>query len=210
MKLLYLISLCVLGFFVPTTLATENYTKDYSTFEVVNLSKGKLIRNWTSKEIEKYQENVSKRKFSGWRVTMINQEVEATFESDVLFSFSNTGTSEIEYSKTITYEKNAKTSISCSGGITYKTSGTVKKFKHNLDASVNFSYSNTSTVEQKQTDTVKMKIDPGYKAIVYMTGTARVTNGYAQRYLFWCRQGGGAFEYFTITSQYPRIKKVKI
>lgn len=188
---------------------TASSSKDYTSYPEINLSKGKLIRHWTNSDIGRYKLMVSRRRFAGWSTYVVNKEVEATFESEILFSFVNNGTTEIDYSKVITYDKNSKTSISCTGNIGYKTSGTLKKFKHNLDASVNISYSNTTTEDKKETDTLKMKIDPGYKAIIYMTGTARVTNGFAIRYLFWCRQQTGSFEYFTVTNLYPHIKKVK-
>lgn len=188
-----------------------NTVKDYENFASINMSKGKLIRNWTTNEINTYKSKVpSKRKFYGWQVYMVNEEVECSFESEILFSFYNTGTSTMEYNKTITYAKAVKTSISCTGSIGYTVSGTIKKFKNNLDTEVKYSYSSSTSTEEKQTDTLKITVEPGYKAIVYMTGTARVTNGYGQHYIFWCKNNSGAFEYFTITDQYPRVKKVAI
>mgnify|MGYP004632210555 CR=1 FL=1 len=210
MKLIYMIFIFINFFTIAPNIKKGANGNDYNQFQSVNLAKGKLIKNWTDKEKNQFVPSLNKRKFWGWNVIIINKEVEATFESEILFSFYNNGPTEMEYSKTITYDKSIKTSISSTGNISYKGTGTFKKFKHNLDSSINLSYTKTENKEEKQTDTIKIKVDPGYKAIIYMTGTARVTNGRAQRYFFWCKQNVGCFEYFTITSLYPRVKKVKI
>ncbi len=186
--------------------------KDYTEYQEIILSKGKMLANFTDEELQKYYKEVEKTKFFGWNTFIINKKYKANFISDTIYSFYNTGTTAVDYDLNCVYETTSKTSISCTGSISYSFKGTSenKRFKNDLDAALKMEYSNVTTDNYKQTEKMTIKIDPNTKLIIYISGSGTVLNGVGAYYIFWIRSELGGFEYFTVTDEYPRIEKISI
>lgn len=122
----------------------------------------------------------------------------------------NSGTTPLKYKVQVSAENCVKTSISCTGTIKYDVSGTIKKFKNGLDASLKIEESYQESQLVKQQENLEVDIDPGTVCIIYIQGTGLLTNGVASYYEWWIRRNEGGFEYFTITDSHLRIEKIKV
>ena len=60
---------------------------------------------------------------------------------------------------------------------------------------------------EKAIEKVDLVIEPNSRAIIYLIGRARVTNGVARVSIAYINTATFAFEYFTIINQYPRLEK---
>ena len=182
----------------------------YLNFEDLNITKGKLIDDYSSSDLKKHYKEVDKRKFSGWRTKTINNRVKATFITETIFSYYNDGYTAIDYHYKSEESETTKYSFSTTGSIGLKMDKSAKGFKNGLDGSLKMSYSQDSNKTKKETYDVKMKIDPGTQVNLYYYGEGKLTNGVAAKYIFWIRLDRGGFEVFEVSTKYHRLEKVRI
>lgn len=183
---------------------------DYLSFESITIYEGKFLSDYTDAEYKTYFKEVNKRRFAGWNVHYVYNDLKVTYKTKSIFSYYNDGTTAIEYN--YKFESNYTTSrnITSTGTIGISMSGPIKKFKGNLDASLKITSTTESTRKETETWTVKMQVDPQTMANLFVVGEGKITNGVASRYLFWLELEKGGFEVFVITTQYYRLEKVKI
>ncbi len=209
MKKLFIVILFIsFTFFVNNSCYAAS--DDYQTFSQMKLSSSKLLKNYTENELDEYYKLINKRKLEGWRIAYINKNIKANFVSETVFSIYNTGSSAIEYEISTVSEEINKISISYTGSISAKVSGSVKKFKGGLDASLKIESESNETMSLKTTEKFSICVDPHTKVSMYIAGSGYLTTGVACNYLFWFVKQKGAFEYFQITDIYPRIEKVAL
>ena len=207
MKKLLIISIFLFLFMVAKTV---DASEGYDTFQEIELSSGKLLRDYTEEEYNEYFQSVDKRKFWGWNVKTVNGNIKAKFLSETVFSYYNNGNTPITYEYELSKTVVNKFSISSSGTIKYKMDGTVAKFKNNLDSEVKINVTNEVASTTKEENTLQIIIDPKTVANLKVVGEGRVTNGVAAYYVFWIRTQRGGFEYFVVTTQYPRLEVLPI
>lgn len=183
---------------------------DYNGYAEIMLESGKLLSNYTMAEYDEYYASISKRRFWGWNVNIVNYKVPCTYIARTVYETTNSGEEEIVYEISVTTETEVKTNINATGTISYGLNGTVKKFKHDLDAKVSLEYKYQITEGTKRTEKLKVPVEGKTKLLVTISGTGYVTNGVAAFYMFWVEVEKGGFEYFTITNEYQKIEKVAI
>ncbi len=185
-------------------------SENYDTFQEIEINSGKMLEDYSEKEYEEYYKNVDKRKFWGWRTYIVNKNIKAKFISETVFSYYNNGTTPITYKYELNKSVVNKFSISSTGNIKYKMEGSVAKFKHNLDAEVKVNVTTETVTTTKEENNLAIIIDPKTVANLKIVGEARITNGVAAYYMFWIRTQRGGFEYFVVTTQYPRLEVLPI
>ena len=190
----------------PKVDASENY----NSFQEIEISKGKMLSDYTTSDYNKYYKEVDKRKFWGWRVNTVNKNVKAKFTSETVFSYYNNGKTPITYKYELSKTVVDKFSISATGTIKYKTEGNTTKFKHNLDTEVKINVTKEVVTTTKEENNLEIIIDPMTVANLRILGEATVTNGVAAYYILWIRIERGGFEYFVVTTQYPRLEVLPI
>ena len=190
----------------PKVEASENY----NSFQEIEISKGKMLSDYTTSDYNKYYKEVDKRKFWGWRVNTVNKNVKAKFTSETVFSYYNNGKTPITYKYELSKTVVDKFSISATGTIKYKTEGNTTKFKHNLDTEVKINVTKEVVTTTKEENNLEIIIDPMTVANLRILGEATVTNGVAAYYILWIRIERGGFEYFVVTTQYPRLEVLPI
>lgn len=193
-------------FFGMNTLGNTSY----HSFESLTINEGKLLEDFTSSEYNTYYKKVNKRKFSGWRVHKVHQNVKVTYVTETLFSYYNDGYTAINYTFKLDRKSTTKVSLSATGSIGIKIGKDGKGFKNNLDGSLKLSAEYTQTTEDKESYEMKFQVDPGTQVDLYIYGEGKITNGVAARYLFWMRLDRGGFEVFMVTTQYQRLEKKRI
>ena len=207
MKKLLIISIFLFLFMVNKTV---DASEGYDTFQEIELSSGMLLRDFTEEDYSKCYQNVDKRKFWGWNVQKVNGNIKAKFLSETVFSYYNNGSTPITYEYELSKTVVNKFSISSTGTLKYKMDGSVAKFKNNLDSEVKINVSNETVSTTKEENTLQIVIDPKTVANLKVVGEGRVTNGVAAYYVFWVRTQRGGFEYFVVTTQYPRLEVLPI
>lgn len=204
------ILLIYLLYFMFNIISINTFASHTSFQEITLNEEGKLLKDYTDDELEELYKEVSKRKFMGWNVYKVNEDVKASFIKETLFSYYNDGTSPIKYEYKYEEKDTSKISLSASGGIKTESSTTEKGFKNGLTKKLDIDASYTKTEETKIEETIKMDIDPGCKAVVYVCGEGVVFNGVASMYVFFIRVHTGGWEYFITTTQYRRMEKTFI
>ncbi len=179
---------------------------DYKTFNEIIMSEGKLLRYFTSEELEEYKSKL-KGKIAGVDVYIVNKNVEATYISETLYNVHNTGKTNVEYQLDITVTKNQKVSWEVSGDLNASAKGSIKMFQGNIDAKVGVDYKNINEKTEKTTEKIDLIVEPNSKAIIYLMGRGRVTNGVCRVSIAFIPTAVFGFEYFTIVNQYPRLEK---
>lgn len=182
-----------------------------NNFEEVTIEgKGKLLLDYTQKELKSFYKETDKRLFFGWRTYEINHNVKISFRKTTLFSYYNDGTTPITYEFQETKTKESKYVINSTGNINKSFSGTIEKFKLGLEDKLSINTSVTISASTKEVANTKIYVDPGTMLNLYVMGNGKVTNGAASYYTFWIRVNQGGYEYCNIASLFYRLEKVKI
>lgn len=182
----------------------------YEAFNEVMMVNGKLLANFTDSELKEYYEKVKHRQFWGINVYVVNKNVETTYISSTLYSVDNRGDTDVTYELDIVVETSQKTSWNVSGEMSGSAKGTINSFKSDLAAKAGVKFDSTTNQSRKETQKMKLTVEKNSRAIVYLMGNARVTNGVCACYVFWVNVATCGFEYFTIVNQYPRLEKRKL
>ena len=185
-------------------------SENYDTFQEIEISSGKMLEDYTEKEYQTYYKNVDKRKFWGWRTYTVNKNIKAKFISETVFSYYNNGQTPITYKYELNKTIVNKFSISATGNLKYSMNGSTAKFKYDLDSEIKVNVTNETTSTTKEENSLSIVIDPKTVANLKIVGEARVTNGVAAYYILWIRTQKGGFEYFVVTTQYPRLEVLPI
>ena len=156
MKKLLFVGLIIILSLVFRSIKVEA-SDDYNGFDEVVMESGKLLENFTDAEYNEYYSYVDKRKFWGWNVHIVNDKVPCTYIARTVYETTNDGTEEINYEVSVTTETEVRTIINASGSISYGLSGSVKKFKNDLDAEVDLEYKYQITEGKQRTEKIKCK-----------------------------------------------------
>lgn len=210
MRKVIIVILLAICSIICTNIESYADSNSYQTFNEIMMINGKLLANFTKEEMEEYKKAVEKFTFWGINVEVINKNIEATYISSTLYSVENNGDSDVSYELDVVVETSNKTTWSVSGDISGSAKGTVNSFKTDLAAKAGIDYSNVSTSSRKETQKFKVTVEKGSRAIVYLMGSGRVTNGVCSCYMFFVHMVTCGFEYFTLVNQYPRLEKRKL
>ena len=213
MTKLFILVLLVFSAVLITNILTKNVHAEtsYLTFQTIRLDRGKLLSKYSDSEYDKYYKYVDKRKMFGWRTYYVNKDVHCSYVSKTVFSYYNRGTSKINYTYNLTDVTTEKFSISSSGSISYsgQSQGT-KTFKHGLQSAlkldIDYSKQNQTTTKTN----LEITVDPLSVATLKIIGEGRISNGVACDYFFWIRTHRGGFEYFIVSTEYPRLEVLPI
>ena len=143
----------------------------------------------------------------GVDVYIVNKNVEATYISETLYNVYNSGNTNIEYQLDIEIQKSEKITWEVDGNLSAAAKGTIKMFQVNLESEVGVNYKNVTESSIKETEKLDLTVEPNSRAIIYLMGRARVTNGVARVCIMFIPTATFGFEYFTIINQYPRLEK---
>lgn len=186
-------------------LQTQVYA--YKHFEKIDVvGHGKLLKDFTKNDYEDYYKEVSKRRFLGWRVHIVNNEMKVKYVSETLFSYYNDGKSAIEYIYQSDKKTVIQTDLSVTGNLSIKTNKNNAVFGDGLSASIKTEAKHSVKNETVEKIDLKIKVEPGTQLNLYLYGEGIVRNGVAQKYVFWFRNIKGGFETFDVTTHYQRLE----
>ena len=209
MKKMWILLIIISNIMILTMLKfnVEANEDSYLTYNEIMLVTGKLLINFTDEEYKKYYKEVEKRIPWGINVYTVHENIDATYISQTIYSVDNQGATDISYELDVVVEMANKTTWNVDGSINGSVKGTIKSFKTDLAAKAGVDYSNTTSSSRKETQKMKLNIEANSRAIVYLMGNAKVTNGVCAIYMLFIHMGSSGFEYFTLVNQYPRMEK---
>ena len=184
-------------------------TTDYKTFSEIIMASGKLLANYTDKEYEEYYSHL-KPTFLSVVVYVENDNVDASYISNTLWSVTNNSNTDVTYNVKIETESTNKTTFSSSGSLSAGASGSAKGVKGDISAKCGIDASTVNTKSVKQTETMNLVVEAGSSAIVYLTGNLSITNGVAASYIFFIEVAKGGFEFTILKNQYARVEQAKL
>ena len=182
---------------------------DYRTFSEIIMANGKLLANFTDKEFEEYYSNL-KPQFLGLSIYVENDNVDASYISNTLWSVTNTSSTDVTYNVKIETETTNKTTFSSSSSASGGASGNINGIKADISSKCGVDYSKVTTESKKQTETMNLVVEAGSSAIVYLTGNLSVTNGVVSSYVFFVEVLKGGFEFTILKNQYARVEKARV
>jgi len=208
MKKMVFLMICLMISYMVSIESTA--ASNYTSFESITVTEGKLLENYTTDDYTKYYKEVDKRKFSGWQIYKVSSNVKVSYISETLFSYYNDGFTPISYNYKLDRKVSTKIGISATGNIGMKGGTDKKAFKNNLEGSLKLSGDYQISTEDKEVYDISLKVDPGTQVDLYTYGEGKLTNGVGAYYYFWIRTQRGGFEIFVVTTEYQRLEKKRI
>ncbi len=186
--------------------------EDYQTYQeiIFNDEDAILLKDFTDEDYQKYYDEITKKKFIGWKLYIAHENKEVEFVSETKLKIYNNGYSTIKHDIKLESKEETKYQISASGGIKVNIKGDIKKFKGSLDADIKASISYTKTTTNKETYDFQIIVDPKTYVKIVTRGTGEVNNGVGNYYFLWIRTKKGGWETFNVTTEYYEIIKERV
>ncbi len=182
---------------------------EYLTYPELIMESGKLSRDFTSKEYDKYLEGTYTNWMFGIAVNVVNKNVRTSYISDVIYSYTNNSNTDIKYTLDIQKETKKTCSFQTSASVGGSASGNIKKIKAEVSAKANVDYATTEVQSEKVTQKYDVVIEAHSNIIVFLEGHLLITNGVLSIYDFWFRTSG-TFELAILQDQSIRVEKSSI
>ena len=180
----------------------------YTELEFEN-PKNKLLINYSDEELEVYDKKISSKKFSGWNTYYFKKHQKVNYTAGIKFMYKNEGTTAATYKFEFKEEVISKRSFNVTGSLEVSVKGEIKKFKGGLDTKLKIDYSSSSTKTTRTTWSTNTQVDPKTTLIISIKGEGYIDQGVASKYFFWVRTKKGAFEIFTVATEYYCMEKVR-
>lgn len=182
---------------------------EYLTYPELIMESGKLSRDFTSKEYDKYLEGTYTNWMFGIAVNVVNKNVRTSYISDVIYSYTNNSNTDIKYTLDIQKETKKTCSFQTSASVGGSASGNINKIKAEVSAKANVDYATTEVQSEKVTQKYDVVIEAHSNIIVFLEGHLLITNGVLSIYDFWIRTSG-SFELAILQDQSIRVEKSSI
>jgi len=212
MKKIIFVTLMLFMFTLPMSLNSVKASgADYLSYTELRFenSDNKLLYEYSDEELEKYDDKISSKKFSGWNAYYIKKHQKVYYTAGIKFMYKNEGTTASTYKFEFKEEVINKRSFSVSGSIEVNVKGEIKKFKGGLDTKLKIDYSSTSTKTTRTTWSTNTQVDPNTTLKISIKGEGYIDQGVASKYFFWVRTKKGAFEIFNVATEYYCMEKVR-
>lgn len=186
--------------------------EDYQNYQEIIFKdeEGLLLKDYDSDDLDDEIDKIKKKKFIGWRLSVLNENEEVEFVSETKLKIYNNGFTPIAHDITLETKDEEKTQISVTGGIKITGSGNVKKFKGSIDADIKATVSYSSTTLSRELYEFKIIVDPLTYVKIITKGTGIINNGVGKCYFFWIKTNSGGWETFTVTTEYYEIIKERL
>ena len=154
---------------------SETGHSDFRKIEFVS-SSPKLLKHYSDSEIEKIYKGMSKKTF-GWSTHYLNMEEEATYVGLTIFSRANSTSAPITFDYSLKDVTFSEVSVTVSGSVSAKISGSIKKVTLGLSGDVSAKKTTESSNQTELKTSQNFVIQPGKKLTMVITGVCYVTTG---------------------------------
>ncbi len=190
----------------------EVEAEEYLTYQeiVFDNDDAMLLKDFSSGDYATYYNLITKKRFIGWQVEIINKNEPLEFVSETKLKIYNNGYSTIKHEISLETKEETKYQISASGSISTSIKGDVKKFKGTIDADIKASISYTKTSTSTEIYKFVIIVDPKTYVTIVTRGEGELSNGVAKNYFFWIETKKGGWETFFVKTEYYEIIKERI
>ncbi len=168
-----------------------------------------FIRDYSSPEEEVLYDLVSV-KFFGWSAAHDNKNEKVRYKKETLYIILNEGESPITETFSLSEQEVIKRQYSVSGSIRLKGTGKDTAFSGSFDQSIDNSIDKTQTTTTLQKFDVKVNVDQGTELFVEVLGEGLLSNGVGKYFIFRKCVKKGAWEVFSVQTEYYSIRKEQI
>ncbi len=207
-----LIFICLICLFLSSFALMEVKAEEYLNYQeiVFDDDDAELLKDFSTSEYNSYYKKITKKKFSGWKLYVVNENEPVEFISETKLKIYNDGYSTIKHDITLKTSTETKFQITASGSVSTSVSGSVKKFKGSIDADIKASVSYSKTSSSSETYEFTIIVDPKTYVTIVTRGEGEVSNGVAKKYFCWIESKKGGWEIFTVKTEYYEIVKERI
>jgi len=203
--------LCILCLMVSVLHITSIHAEDYTNYQEIIFEDEDviLLKSFSAEDFKGYYKHVKKRKMFGWRIYVAHKNEPLDFIAETRLKIYNGGMTPISYNINLKSEEEIRHQITATGEIKIKGSGSNKKFKGSVDASIKASITTTESKTNEESYEFKIEVDPLTYVSIITRGTGEINNGVGAYYFFWIRTKKGGWETFTVLTQYYEIVKAR-
>ncbi len=199
------ITLCILTTTVKINAASS--TKNTGHSDIIELGfvdyhlGYQLLSEMSDKELNNAYSKV-KRKAFGWNTSTINNNVDAWYISDIIFSKSNRSNQVYTFTYTTKHSSKHEVELSASGTIASKVSAKIKTvtISGSMDAEGEIKNTTEEYFEEKTNFSVDLM--PFTKLTLMIKGDCIVSNGVGKYYVLGIPVYKGTWEYIDLVTQY--------
>ena len=172
-------------------------------------SSPKLLKHYSDSEIEKIYKGMSKKTF-GWSTHYLNMEEEATYVGLTIFSRANSTSAPITFDYSLKDVTFSEVSVTVSGSVSAKISGSIKKVTLGLSGDVSAKKTTESSNQTELKTSQNFVIQPGKKLTMVITGVCYVTTGVSVYRFLGIRFQKGAWEKIDVDTIIYEVKEETI
>ena len=187
---------------------SETGHSDFRKIEFVS-SSPKLLKHYSDSEIEKIYKGMSKKTF-GWSTHYLNMEEEATYVGLTIFSRANSTSAPITFDYSLKDVTFSEVSVTVSGSVSAKISGSIKKVTLGLSGDVSAKKTTESSNQTELKTSQNFVIQPGKKLTMVITGVCYVTTGVSVYRFLGIRFQKGAWEKIDVDTIIYEVKEETI
>ena len=173
--ILFMLSILFLSMGKSTYAYSETGHSDFRTIEFVK-SDAKLLKKYSDREIEECYGKITRKSF-GWSTHYLNMEEEATYVGVTIFSRANSTSAPITFDYSLKDVTFSEVSVTVSGSVSAKISGSIKKVTLGLSSDVSAKKTTESSNQTELKTSQNFVIQPGKKLTMVITGVCYVTTG---------------------------------
>ena len=161
----------------------------------------KLLSEMSKKELDTAYNKV-KRKVVGWSIIEINNNIDAWYISEIIFSKSNKSNQVYTFDYSTKHTLTKEVEVSATGTIATKVSGKIKKvtLSGSLDTEGEIKQSTKDYFEEKTSFSVDLM--PFTKLTLMVRGDCVVSNGVGKYYVLGIPFSKGTWEYIDFVTEY--------
>ncbi|MBO4666775.1 MAG: hypothetical protein J5666_01410 [Bacilli bacterium] len=205
---LFLLSICFLTMGKTMYAYSETGHSDFKKIEFVDPD-CRLLKNYSQKEINDRYDSLVKKSF-GWSTFYFNIEEEASYEGITIFSRANSTSAPISFDYSLKDVTFSQVSVSVSGSVSTKISGSIKKVSLGANADITAKKTTESSTTTESKTAITFKIQPGTKLSMRIIGVCYVTTGVSCYRFFGVRIRRGAWEKIDVDTIIYEIKEETI
>jgi len=202
---LLLVSIGIIGYINCQAEEYQNYQEI-----VFDNDEAFMLKDFTKNDYTTAYKEIKKRKFIGWRLSVVNDDCDLEFISETKLKIYNNGFSTIKHDILLETKEETKVQLSASGGIKVSLDGDIKKFKGSIDADIKASVSYSTLTTSHEKYDFEIVVDPLTYVKIVTRGKGVINNGVGNYYFFWIKTKSGGWETFNQTTEYYEIIKERI
>lgn len=168
----------------------------------------KLLKDYSESEINNAYKNITRKAF-GWQTHYLNLEQKIYYDGITIFSRSNKTSTTIDLDYALKETEVTQTSVTVTGSVSTKISGTIKKINTTLTGTISGereTEDSTSYTTDAKTS-ISLVLLPKTRITMLLTGEAYLTTGVSRYTFFGIGFRKGVWENIVVDTMYYELRE---